>query len=88
MVASALQLATRAFVRTLLALATHYAVNVEVNGDCPAAQLLSAYRRVRAKFASGLLAHRVAQDARRFGQGSHNVNSRSTPRTHVSEHAL
>ena len=49
MVASALQLATRAFVRTLLALAAQYSVTVAVNRDSSAAVLLSAYRRLLKK---------------------------------------
>ena len=41
MVAGALQLATRAFVRSLVALATRYTVTVEVNRDSSSAQLLA-----------------------------------------------
>ena len=46
MVAGALQLATRAFVRSLLALATQYTVTVDVNRDSSSAQLLAAYKRL------------------------------------------
>ena len=49
MVAGALQLATRAFVRTLVALATRYTVTVEVNRDSSSAQLLAAYKRLLRK---------------------------------------
>ena len=45
MVASALQLATRAFVRVLLALAAQYSVSLSVNRDSSDVVLLSAYRR-------------------------------------------
>ena len=46
MVAGALQVATRAFVCTLLALATQYTVTVDVNRDSSSAQLLAAYKRL------------------------------------------
>ena len=49
MVASALQLATRAFVRVLLALASQYSVSLSVNRDSSDVALLSAYRRLLKK---------------------------------------
>ena len=49
MVASALQLAARAFVRVLLALASQYSVSLSVNRDSSPVVLLSAYRRLLKK---------------------------------------
>ena len=46
MVASALQLAARALVRTLLALATQYAVVLDLDRDSSEVVLLAAYRQV------------------------------------------
>ena len=49
MVAGALQVATRAFVRALLDLARRYAVSAEVNRDSSEVQLLAAYKRLLRK---------------------------------------
>ena len=49
MVASALQLAARALVRTLLALATQYAVVLDLNRYSSEVVLLAAYRRLLTK---------------------------------------
>ena len=49
MVASAAQLATRAFVKLLLAFASQYAVLLQLSRDSPDKEVLAAFRRVSKK---------------------------------------
>ena len=46
MVLSAVQIAKRAFVKILIAIATQYQVSVNVSRDSPDKEILAAYRRV------------------------------------------